>query len=203
MTTFIAVYHSEVVVTYEISSYEFAEMKKETFLLNKFPTLANVVHLVREQLGWMNEGCEVPFEGRIDIRSSNGSRMKTMSLVCDEEWTAHVGVIMKSESRGIELVARIVARNDVGDESSRSPTLPEVVDDQHVECAILLTQPSQETQDNTAEEPPFVNSNEIVEHVYGSVGVDDVLPDTGFILGVDPQPIALDVDLSFVEPEFM
>jgi hypothetical protein len=32
---------------------------KETFLLNEFPTLANVVHLVRERLGWMDEGCEV------------------------------------------------------------------------------------------------------------------------------------------------
>jgi hypothetical protein len=31
----------------------------ETFLLNEFPTHANVVHLVREQLGWMDEGCEV------------------------------------------------------------------------------------------------------------------------------------------------
>jgi hypothetical protein len=40
-----------------------------------------------------------------------------------------------------------------------------------------------------------------------SVGVDDVAADTGFISGVDPQPIAigfaLDVDPSFVEPEFM
>jgi hypothetical protein len=35
------------------------------------------------------------------------------------------------------------------------------------------------------------------------VGVDDVLPDTGFISGVDPQPIALDVDPSFMEPKFM
>jgi hypothetical protein len=42
-----------------------------------------------------------------------------------------------------------------------------------------------------------------VEHVCGSVGVGDVLPDTGFISGVDPQPITLDVDPSFVEPEFM
>jgi hypothetical protein len=42
-----------------------------------------------------------------------------------------------------------------------------------------------------------------VEHICRSVGVGDVLPDTGFILGVDPQPIALDVDPSFVEPKFM
>jgi hypothetical protein len=35
------------------------------------------------------------------------------------------------------------------------------------------------------------------------VGVGDVLPDTGFISGVDPQPIALDVDPSFVELKFM
>jgi hypothetical protein len=46
-----------------------------------------------------------------------------------------------------------------------------------------------------------------VEHVCGSVGVDDIVADTGFILGVDPQPIAtgftLYVDPSFVEPEFI
>jgi hypothetical protein len=47
--------------------------------------------------------------------------MKTMSPVCDEkELTAYVGVVMKLEIRGIELVARKIARNDVGDESSRS-----------------------------------------------------------------------------------
>jgi hypothetical protein len=72
--------------------------------------------------------------------------MKTMSPVCDEkEWTTYVGVMMKSEIRGIELVVRKIARNDVGDESSRSPTLPEAVDEQHIECGIVLTQPSQET----------------------------------------------------------
>jgi hypothetical protein len=42
-----------------------------------------------------------------------------------------------------------------------------------------------------------------MEHACGSVGVGDVLLDTGFISNVDPQPIALDVDPSFVEPEFM
>jgi hypothetical protein len=72
--------------------------------------------------------------------------MKTMSPVCDEkEWITYVGVMIKSEIRGIELVARKIARNDVGDESSRSPTLPEAVDEQHIECGIVLTQPSQET----------------------------------------------------------
>jgi hypothetical protein len=58
MPTFIAVYHGGVVITNEIGSYEFVRMKK-TFLLNEFLTLANVVRLVREQLGWMYEGCEV------------------------------------------------------------------------------------------------------------------------------------------------
>jgi hypothetical protein len=44
-----------------------------------------------------------------------------MSPVCDEkELTAYVGVVMKLEIHGIELVARKIARNDVGDESSRS-----------------------------------------------------------------------------------
>jgi hypothetical protein len=66
--------------------------------------------------------------------------MNTMSPVCDEEWTIYVGVMMKSEIREIELVARMVARNDVGDESSWSLTLPEAVDEQHIECGIILTQ---------------------------------------------------------------
>jgi hypothetical protein len=68
--------------------------------------------------------------------------MKTMPPVCDEnEWTTYVGVVIKLEIRGIELVARMVAQNDVGDESSRSPTLPEVLDEPHSECGIVLTQP--------------------------------------------------------------
>jgi hypothetical protein len=110
MATFISVYHSGVVITNEIGSYEFVGMKNETFLLNEFLTHANVVHLVRERLGWMDEGCEVHFECRIDIRSSNGPWMKTMSPVCDEkEWTGYVGVVIKSEIHGIELVTRMVA----------------------------------------------------------------------------------------------
>jgi hypothetical protein len=67
--------------------------------------------------------------------------MKLMSPVCDEkEWTTYVGVVMKLEIRGIELVARMISRNDIGDESSRSPTLPEAVDEQHIECGVMLTQ---------------------------------------------------------------
>jgi hypothetical protein len=54
-------------------------------LLNEFLTHANVVRLVRKRLGWMDECCEVRFEGRIDIGSSNAPRMKTMSPVCDEK----------------------------------------------------------------------------------------------------------------------
>jgi hypothetical protein len=58
MLIFIMVYHSGVVITSEIGSYEFVGMK-ETFLLNDFLTLTNVVCLVRERLGWMDEDCEV------------------------------------------------------------------------------------------------------------------------------------------------
>jgi hypothetical protein len=67
MLTFITVYHSDVVITNEIGSYEHIGMK-ETFLLNEFPTLANMVHLVHDRLAWMDEDCEVQFKGRIDIR---------------------------------------------------------------------------------------------------------------------------------------
>jgi hypothetical protein len=72
MTTFIAIYHGGVVITNEIGSYEFVETKKKTILLNEFLTLANVVLLVRERLDWMDELCEVRFEGQIDIGPSNG-----------------------------------------------------------------------------------------------------------------------------------
>jgi hypothetical protein len=70
-----------------------------------------------------------------------------------------------------------------------------VVDDEHVECDIVLTQTSQVTQDDTdADEPPFVASNEIllnVEPVSGSVGVGDAIANAGFISGVDPQPTTI------------
>jgi hypothetical protein len=50
-----------------------------------------------------------------------------MSPVSNEkEWTTYVGVVMKSEIHGIELVTRMVGRNDVGKESSRSPILPKM-----------------------------------------------------------------------------
>jgi hypothetical protein len=105
----------------------------------------------------MDECCEVRFEGQIDTESSNGPWMKTMSPICDEkEWATYVGVVMKLEICVIELVVRKVARNDVGDVSSRSPTLSKAVDEQDVECGVVLTQPSQETQTDTdVEEPPI------------------------------------------------
>jgi hypothetical protein len=49
MATFIVVYNSGAVITNEISSYEFIGMKKETFLLNEFPALANVVFFTMEK----------------------------------------------------------------------------------------------------------------------------------------------------------
>jgi hypothetical protein len=67
------VYHGGVVITIETGSYAFVGMKKNTFLLNEFSTLTNMVRLVRKRLGWMDECCEVRFESRIDIGSSNGT----------------------------------------------------------------------------------------------------------------------------------
>jgi hypothetical protein len=58
MATFIAVYHGGVVITNKIGNYEFVEMKKEIFLLNRFLTLTNVIRLVQERLGWMDECCD-------------------------------------------------------------------------------------------------------------------------------------------------
>jgi hypothetical protein len=98
MTTLIAVYHNGLIITNEIGSYEFVEMN-ETFLLNGFLTLQNLVGLVRERLSWMNEGFEVRFKCQIDIWLCNGPRIKTMSPVYNEkEWTIHVGIMMKSKS---------------------------------------------------------------------------------------------------------
>jgi hypothetical protein len=78
----------------------------------------------------MDEGCKVHFECRIDIGSSNDPRMKTMSPICNEmEWTMYVRVMIKSEIHRIELVARMVGQNDIDDESSRSPTLSDAVDE--------------------------------------------------------------------------
>jgi hypothetical protein len=131
------------IIINEIDSYEFVEMKNEIFLLSEFLTLENMVGLVCEWLGWIDEGCEIRFEGQIDIGANDGSRMKTMSPVCNEkEWTTYVGVVMKSEICGTELIAIMVAQNDVGDESSQLSTLPEAVDEQHIEYVVVLTQPS-------------------------------------------------------------
>jgi hypothetical protein len=52
--------------------------------LNEFLTIANVVRLVREWLGWMGEDCEVRFKVRFDIGLSNSSPIKIMSPICDE-----------------------------------------------------------------------------------------------------------------------
>jgi hypothetical protein len=59
-------------------------MRNETFLLNEFSTLENLVGLEREQLAWMEDGSDVWFEGRINIGSSNGPQMATISPVCNE-----------------------------------------------------------------------------------------------------------------------
>jgi hypothetical protein len=211
MATFVTVYHSGVVTTNEIDSYKFVGMKKETFLLNKFLTLANVVRLVREKLGWMNKCCEVQFQGRIDIGSSNDPRMKTMSLVCDEkEWTTYVGVMMKSEIHGIKLVVRRLPERyrwwkfSVTD-FTRSGWWAGRRMWHRAYLTITKTQ-----ADTDAEEPPFIASNETVlnvEPVCKSVGVGDVVADTGFISGVDLRSIATgfahDIKMPFIEPEFM
>jgi hypothetical protein len=80
----------------KIDSYEFVGMKKENFLLAEFLTLDNLVGMVREWLGWIDKNFDIRLEGRIDVGSSNGPRMKMMSAVCNEnEWTTYVGVVMK------------------------------------------------------------------------------------------------------------
>jgi hypothetical protein len=84
MTTLIIVYHSGTMITNKIGSYEFVGMKKDIFLLTEFLTLGNLVREWLGWLGWMDENFDVRLEGRIDVGSSNGPRMKTMSAVCNE-----------------------------------------------------------------------------------------------------------------------
>jgi hypothetical protein len=132
--------------------------------------------------------------------------MKTISPVCNEvEWIMYVRVVMKSEIYGIELVVRMIAQNDVDDESFWLQTLPKAVDEQGVEYSVVLTQPSQESQDDTnADEPLFIGSNEIVlnmKHVLGSVG--DVVADVEMISGVDHQPIIIAVTLTSDAPSIV
>jgi hypothetical protein len=57
----------------------------------------------------------------------------------------YVGVVMKLEIHGIELVARMVGWKDVGDESSPPSTLMKAVDEQDIECGVVLKQPSQKS----------------------------------------------------------
>jgi hypothetical protein len=62
--------------------------------------------------------------------------------------------MMKLEIYRIELVARIVDHNDVGDKSSRLLTLVKVFNEHNVKCVIMLMQPSQESHyDTEADEP--------------------------------------------------
>jgi hypothetical protein len=81
-----------------------------------------------------------------------------ISSVCNEkEWTTYVGVMIKSKIHGMELVARMVGQNDVGDENSQSLTLLEAIDEQGIECVIVFMQPSQKSQDDTeADDPPLL-----------------------------------------------
>jgi hypothetical protein len=84
--------------------------------------------------------------------------MKMMSVMCNEkEWTAYIGVVLKSGIRVIELVATRVGRDVIGDESAPSPTLPKAVDEQSVECAVVLTQLWQSLDDEgIADKPPLM-----------------------------------------------
>jgi hypothetical protein len=59
MTTLIVVYHSGTMMMNKIGNYEFVGMKKENFLLTEFTTLDNLVGLVRERLGWIEENFDV------------------------------------------------------------------------------------------------------------------------------------------------
>jgi hypothetical protein len=179
------------------------------FLLNEFLTLDNLVGLVREQLGWMDANFYVRLEGRIDLGSSNGPRMKMISTVCNEkEWTTYLGVVMKSEILAIELVATRVDWNIICDESSRSLMMPEAVDEQLIECAVVLTQPWQVLDDEgIADEPPFDGSNEVVHNVEPPLGsVRDVVDEAGRMAEVDPEPITAVVcshEAPSIVPEYM
>jgi hypothetical protein len=186
MAIVLAVYHSGSVETNDIGSHEFVGMKKEIFWLKECLTLANVGGLVRECLNWLEENCDVRFEGRCDIGSSNGPRIKVMGLVCTEkDWETYVEVVTKFEVHGLELVATRVEQNVVCDECSRLPMLPEVVDEHAIECPIPLTQPSQASVgEGVADDPPCVGSNEAVMNME-----PDHVDGMGMLMVVDHEPI--------------
>jgi hypothetical protein len=187
MAIVLAAYHSGSVETNDnIGSQEYVGMKKEIFWLKECPTLANVGGLMREPLNWLEENCDVRFEGRCDIGSSNDPRIKVMGLVCTEkDWETNVEVVMKSEVRGLELIATRVERNNVCDECSRSPTLSEAVDEHAIECPVPLTQPSQASiGEGVAGDPPCVGSNEEVTNME-----PDHVDGMGMLMVVDPEPI--------------
>lgn len=106
MAKLVRVHHGGSILRTENDSVEFVGMKEEVLLFGETPSLASLTIRVRDRLGW-TDGGEVSFEGRIDVGSSNGPRMKIMAPVgSEEEWQALVEIVMRSEVRVIDLVAR-------------------------------------------------------------------------------------------------
>jgi hypothetical protein len=63
MATLIGFYHSGTIKMNKIGSYEFIGTKKEIFLLAEFLTLDNLIGLVREWSGWIDENFDAHLEG--------------------------------------------------------------------------------------------------------------------------------------------
>ncbi|TVT97098.1 hypothetical protein EJB05_57669, partial [Eragrostis curvula] len=132
MAKCVRVHHGGSIVRTEDGSVDFVGMREDVFLFVETPTLCIVASRVRQCLGWIEEGVKLDFEGRIDVGSSNGPRMKIMAPVgSEEEWQAYVEIVMNSEVRALDLVVRkVVVDGGVGIGCSN-------------EVEIDLTQPSQ------------------------------------------------------------
>jgi hypothetical protein len=101
-----------------------------------------------------------------------------------------------------------ISTSVICDESSRSPMMPKAVDEQPVECAVVLTQPWQLLDDESiVDEPTFDGNNEVVHDVEPSSGsVRDVVNEAGRMVEEDPEPITDVVrtrEASTIVPEYM
>ena len=67
MSTFISLCHGGSIVTDNNGSFEFVGMSRENILLIEFPSFGELISLVRDRLGWLEESYDVCLEGRIDV----------------------------------------------------------------------------------------------------------------------------------------
>ncbi|XP_062192984.1 uncharacterized protein LOC133896404 [Phragmites australis] len=102
---------------------------------------------MKERLRWTEQGVDVSFEGRIDVGSSNGPRIKMKPPIgYDSEWKAYVKIVMDSKVRVMDLIVRKLVRDPALTAmlsnlniSSLRDGLEEVAPSQQCEVEVTLT----------------------------------------------------------------